>query len=318
MTSRTAVTFTLTDSEVRSGSGEVVTSVHANLDEHRIERELLSVAARFGEQPTADATAGVHPAVAAAVWSAVADLRARVCGQTVAAHLGLELPAEVPIAHTVGIDTSEAMASQAAELAARGFSLLKIKLDADATASAQRLTAVVAAAPGAALIVDANEAWTADIAKKVLGDVRGLPVVALEQPLPTEDHRGIRELRSHTDIPLIADESVHTLADLDGLVGLADAVNVKLPKCSGIYQAHALADAARERGLDVMLGCLVSSSLGIAPAVQLASVARWCDLDGHLLLTHDPWSGLGGADGVLRPNRLPGLGVRRIEDEEGR
>ena len=137
-----------------------------------------------------------------------------------------------------------------------------------------------------------------------------MPVVAVEQPLAAADHAGQLELRSLTDIPVIADEAVATLADLDGLEGLADAVNIKLTKCGGLQQARMLADEARHRGMDVMLGCLTASTLGIAPAVHLAGRARWADLDGHLLLAHDPWTGIGGADGGCAA-RTPGLGVRR-------
>lgn len=317
MSSREAVTVTMTDPATGlCGRGEVVTSVYANLDTERIVTQLRTVEARYADSTSLEkGLAGTHPAVAASVWSAIADHRARTERVSVAAHLALPLPAEVPIARTIGIGTPEEMAAEAADLVGHGFGLLKVKADSDAAESGRRLTAVAAAAPGAELIVDPNEAWTVGTALSVLADTRGLPVVALEQPLPAQDQDGIRELRSRTAIPIIADEAIHTLADLDGLRGLADAVNIKLPKCGGIYQAHELAAAARERGLDVMLGCLASSSLSIAPAAHLASLARWCDLDGHLLLARDPWTGLGGADGMLRPSGLPGLGVYRPDNE---
>ncbi|WP_370185470.1 enolase C-terminal domain-like protein [Rhodococcus wratislaviensis] len=321
MSTRQAVTVTVTgpDSD-HFGRGEVVTSPHAQLDVDRIEEHLHHAREHCGRDG-ADldrALAAVHPAVAAAVWSAVAELRARTDDQPLVVHLGLPLRTEVPITRTLGIGTPEAMATEATSLMAQGFRLLKVKTDADQAASVRRLAAVAAAAPDAELIVDPNEAWTAATALRVLADTRGLPVVALEQPLPASDRDGQRELRSRTDVPVIADEAVHSLPDLDDLDGLADAVNIKLPKCGGIYRAHGLAAAARERGMDVMLGCLASSSLSIAPAVHLASVARWCDLDGHLLLARDPWTGLGGEDGVLRPSGRPGLGVHRQDSEEPR
>ncbi|MHA4854647.1 dipeptide epimerase (plasmid) [Rhodococcus sp. ZPP] len=317
MSTRDAVTVTATDPATGlCGCGEVVTSVYARLDVARIDTELRAVRARDDDSISLDdALALVHPAIAAAVWSAIADLTSCSAGVAVATHLGLPLPAQVPIARTVGIGTPEEMAAEAADLVGHGFGLLKVKADGDAAASVRRLTAVTAAAPGTEMIVDPNEAWTAETALSVLADIRGLPVVALEQPLPAQDRDGIRELRSRSGIPILADEAVHTLADLDGLCGLADAVNIKLPKCGGIYRAHELATAARDRGMDVMLGCLVSSSLSIAPAVHLASLARWCDLDGHLLLARDPWTGLGGEDGMLRPSGRPGLGVHRRENE---
>lgn len=320
MSTRQAVTVTMTDPATGlCGRGEVVTSVYATLDVDRIATELRTVDARYADSPSLEkALAGAHPAVGAAVWSTIAELRSCAAGVTVAAHLGLLLPAEVPIARTVGIEPPEVMAAEAADLVGCGFGMLKVKADGDAAESVRRLAAVAAAAPGAELIVDPNEAWTAGIALSVLNDLRGSPIVALEQPLSAHDRNGIRELRSRTDIPIIADEALHTLADLDHLDGLADAVNIKLPKCGGIYRAHELATAARDRGLDVMLGCLASSSLSIAPAVHLASLARWCDLDGHLLLAQDPWTGLGGGDGVLRPSGGAGLGVQRREKEAHR
>ena len=321
MASRAAVTITLVGADPTIvGRGEVVTSPYADLSLDRIEAQLAVIHGHCGDDG-ADldpVLAEVHPAVAAAVWSAVAEHRARAGGRSLAAHLGVPLPDTVPISRTVGIGTPRSMAVEAARLAADGVRLLKVKTDADRTESARRLAAVAAAAPAAELIVDPNEAWTAASALGVLADTQGLPVTALEQPLLAGDRDGTRELRSRTDIPLIADEAVHTLTDLDRLDGLADVVNIKLPKCGGIYRAQEIAIAAGERGLEVMLGCLVCSSLGIAPAVHLASLARWCDLDGHLLLARDPWTGLGGEDGVLRPSGVAGLGVRRREEDDPR
>lgn len=312
MSARDAVTVTVTGAAPHLvGSGEVVSSVYAKLDVGRIEAQLCRVRERCSDEASLTRVlAAVHPAVAAAVWSAVAELRALTEERSVAAHLGLPLPAEVPISRTLGIGTPRAMAAEAADVAGRGVRLLKVKTDADGAESVRRLAAVAGAAPDTTMIVDPNESWTLATALQVLADTQDLPVVGLEQPLPSSEHDELRELRSRTGIPVIADEAVHTRADLDELVGLADAVNIKLAKCGGVYHAREIADAARERGMDVMLGCLVCSSLGIAPAVHLASLARWCDLDGHLLLAWDPWTGLGGADGTLRPHNGAGLGVK--------
>ncbi|AQA20969.1 mandelate racemase / muconate lactonizing enzyme, C-terminal domain protein [Rhodococcus sp. MTM3W5.2] len=317
MTGRTAVEIALGGADAELvGRGEVVSSAHAELGPERIVAELRRVRASW-EGLSLDRVrvpGGAHPAVASALRTAVSEYEARGSGRTLAAQLGLPLLSEIPIARTIGIDSPPEMTHQAAALAASGFGLLKVKSDADVGASVRRLAAVAEAAPGAELIVDPNEAWTAGTALRILEEVRGLPIVAMEQPLAVADRGGQRELRSRTDVPVIADESISTVADLDGLDGLADAVNIKLTKCGGVHQARVLAEEARRRGLDVMLGCLVSSSLGIAPAVHLAALARWCDLDGHLLLARDPWHGLGGEDGRLRPTGEPGLGVRRSEE----
>lgn len=317
MSERAAVTVTVTDVETGiAGRGEVVTSVYAALDMHTITAQLRTVRDRWADADSVAVPRDIHPAVAAAVESAIAELHARGEGQSVAAHLGLPLLGEVPISRTVGIAAPHAMAVEAAYLSRTGVRVIKVKTDADADESIRRLVAVAAAAPGVDLIVDPNEAWTATAALNVLENLHGVPIVALEQPLRAQDRHGARELRSRTDIPVIADESVANPADLDRLDGMADAVNIKLPKCGGIYQARHLAAQARDRGLDVMLGCLVSSSLSIAPAVHLAALARWCDLDGHLLLAHDPWTGLGGEDGALRPSGAAGFGVHRHAEVE--
>ncbi|MFI6430070.1 enolase C-terminal domain-like protein [Rhodococcus oryzae] len=317
MTGRTAVEIAVLDDDPELvGRGEVVASAHADLGPERILTEFRRAGASWDGLPLDRVRVpdGTHPAVASALRSAVAECEAKRSGRTLAAQLGLPLLPEIPIARTIGIDSPLEMARQAAALAANGFGLLKVKADADVGASVRRLVAVAESAPAAELIVDPNEAWTAATALEILDQVRGVRIVAVEQPLAATDRGGQRELRSRSDVALIADEAVSTIADLDGLDGLADAVNIKLTKCGGVHQARMLANEARHRGMDVLLGCLVCSSLGIAPAVHLAALARWCDLDGHLLLAHDPWRGLGGEDGRLRPNGEPGLGVRRSDE----
>jgi L-Ala-D/L-Glu epimerase len=103
-----------------------------------------------------------------------------------------------------------------------------------------------------------------------------------------------------------------TIEDLETLVGVVEGVNVKLAKCGGVHAALRIADLLAGSGTELMLGCLTASSLGLAPAVHLADRARWADLDGHLLLAHDPWTGIGGTDGTVRAGRQPGLGVRPV------
>jgi L-alanine-DL-glutamate epimerase-like enolase superfamily enzyme len=116
-------------------------------------------------------------------------------------------------------------------------------------------------------------------------------------------------------IPVIADEDAVSYEDAVALAGLVHGVNVKLAKCGGVRTALRIHDALRGSGTELMLGCLTTSSLGIAPAVHLADRARWVDLDGHLLLADDPWTGIGGTDGTIRPSGRAGLGVSRTERE---
>ena len=114
-------------------------------------------------------------------------------------------------------------------------------------------------------------------------------------------------------MPIIADEDAVGLEDVRRLAGRVQGVNVKLAKCGGVHAALRIAEAIEDSGTALMLGCLTASSLDLAPAVHLADRARWADLDGHLLLAHDPWSGIGGTDGFVRANARPGLGVQLRE-----
>ena len=144
---------------------------------------------------------------------------------------------------------------------------------------------------------------------RLIGVDAGVALDALEQPIPPGDPDALAWVRERCPAPLVADEDAATAADVRGLAGAVDAVNIKLAKCGGLRPAREIIEVARAGGLDVMLGCLVASSLGIAPAVHLAGQARWADLDGHLLLAYDPFSGIGGEDGTLRLAGVPGLGV---------
>lgn len=230
-------------------------------------------------------------AVDCALW----DLEARLAGTTVAALAGRAEPAPLPSAITIGLDAPEAMAAAAAR-AARA-PLLKVKVDAEH--AADRIRAVRAAAPDPRLIVDPNESWTAadlDRLEPLLLEQR---VDLLEQPLPAGAD-GALAGRGYP-VPICADESLHVRADLDALAGRYSHVNVKLDKTGGLTEALLLAAAARERGLGLMVGCMVCSSLGIAPAIPVAAGADFVDLDGPLWLAEDRPGGVVDRDGVLSP-----------------
>lgn len=216
-------------------------------------------------------------AVDCALW----DLAAKQTGTPVWKLAGLPAPRPMITAFTLSLDTPENMRAQAAKHAHRP--LLKIKLGtADDMA---RLEAVREGAPTARIIVDANEGWTADIYAALAPHLLRLGVQMVEQPLPAGQDQMLAEIER--PLPVCADESCHDRASLPDLKGKYDMVNIKLDKTGGLTEALALRDAAREQGYQVMVGCMVGSSLAMAPAVLVAQAAEVVDLDGPLLLAED-------------------------------
>ncbi|MCX2946734.1 dipeptide epimerase [Lentzea sp. NEAU-D7] len=319
MSRRDAVRVVVTHDGLQ-GHGEVVTSVYYRLDVEAI-TSLLSrlrpVLADAGSPETAldvlHADTAIPAGVRAAVDAALHDLLGLRGDVPVHALAGVPHWHDTPTAYTIGITTPEDAAARAAALTGRGFSVLKVKAGADPERDVAVVAAVRAAAPDTRLVLDPNGGWSPDEAVRVVERISAAGVVldAVEQPIPPGDPDALAWVRKRCPAPLVADEDAATVADVRRLAGAVDGVNVKLAKCGGLRPALEIIAAAREGGLDVMLGCLVASSLGIAPAVHLAGHARWADLDGHLLLAHDPWSGLGGEDGILRLSGVPGLGVVR-------
>jgi L-Ala-D/L-Glu epimerase len=186
----------------------------------------------------------------------------------------------------LSLDTPERMGEAAA--AQRNRPLLKLKLSGDG--DIERVRAVREAAPAARLIVDPNEGWRERHLAEVMPALAGLGVALIEQPLPAGDDEALASV-SHL-IPVCADEACHTADDLDHLVGKYDAVNIKLDKTGGLTEALALAAAARERGFTIMVGCMIGTSLAMAPAMLIATQAEIVDLDAPLLLAADRVPGL--------------------------
>jgi L-alanine-DL-glutamate epimerase-like enolase superfamily enzyme len=202
-------------------------------------------------------------------------------GQSVAALAGIPEPVATTTAYTLSLDAPEAMAEKAA--AVRDLPLLKLKLGG--AGDEARMRAVRGARPDARLIVDANEAWTLANLAGLMAAAAECGVEVIEQPLPSDADQALRHVEH--SVPICADESVHTAADLPRLEGLYDAVNVKLDKAGGLTGAIALVREARARNLYIMVGSMVATSLAVAPALFLAPDADWVDLDGPLLLARD-------------------------------
>jgi L-alanine-DL-glutamate epimerase-like enolase superfamily enzyme len=241
--------------------------------------------------------AAAMPAGAArnALDCALWDLEARLAGTSVAALAGRAVPERVASAITIGIDTPEAMAAVAARNA--GVPLLKVKVNRE-DGEAQ-LAAVRAAAPGPRMIVDANESWRIEDVARWQDLLLAYRVDLLEQPVPAGDDAGLEGLGSR--IPICADEALHTREDLAKLRGRYDYVNIKLDKTGGLTEALALADAAVSMGFGLMVGCMVGSSLGIAPAMLAAERASFVDLDGPLWLAKDRAGGVHDEGGWMHP-----------------
>jgi L-alanine-DL-glutamate epimerase-like enolase superfamily enzyme len=214
------------------------------------------------------------------------DLEAKTKGLRVWDLLGRPVPRACTTAYTISLGTPEAMAAATATAAHRP--LLKIKLGGDGDGA--RIAAVRQAAPDSELIVDANEAWTSDNLEQHLAECARAGVTLVEQPLPAGRDEALARIKR--PLMVCADESVHDRATLAGLRERYDAVNIKLDKTGGLTEALAMADAARALGFDIMVGCMVATSLAMAPAMLLASDARFVDLDGPLLLARDRDDGL--------------------------
>jgi L-alanine-DL-glutamate epimerase-like enolase superfamily enzyme len=228
-------------------------------------------------------------ALDAALW----DLEARLTGVPVWTALGRPPHQPRVTAFTVSIDTPEKMAQAAARIADKP--LLKIKLDADDVAA--RIEAVRAAAPDARLIVDANEAWDLRILGDALPALARAGVELIEQPLPAGADEPLRDFRG--EIPICADEACHTSADLPHLAGRYQAINIKLEKTGGLTEAWRLLNRAQAAGFTIMVGCMVSSSLSMAPALEIAREAAFVDLDGPFWVKADYPDGIKLDDGML-------------------
>jgi L-alanine-DL-glutamate epimerase-like enolase superfamily enzyme len=223
------------------------------------------------------------------------DLEAKRANRPAHELLGAAAPRPRITAYTISLGDPDAMAAAAAR--ASGRPLLKIKLGGSDDPA--RIAAVRKAAPDAELIVDANEGWRTDTLAANFAACAAAGVTLIEQPLPAADDTALARIAR--PVPVCADESIHDRATLATLVGKYDAVNIKLDKAGGLTEALALAAEARRLGFDLMIGCMIATSLAIAPALLVAPQARVIDLDGPLLLAHDRLDGLRYDGSLVHP-----------------
>ena len=258
---------------------------------------------RYFESLDAFAVPG-QPAAAAAFDMALRDLAGKRQQVPLYEMLGLD-PRAVPVtSYTIGMDAPDVVAEKVRE--ASGFEVLKVKMGSD---DDREVLEAVRDTTGRPLRVDANEGWTLAEAEERLDWLAKMGVELVEQPLPADQLDEARELRRRSPLPIFADESVHVAADIPRLAGAFDGINIKLMKCGGLGEALRMIAVARAHGLKVMLGCMIESSLAITAAAHLAPLVDHADLDGHLLVTDDPFVGATVESGRLVPPDGPGLGV---------
>jgi L-Ala-D/L-Glu epimerase / N-acetyl-D-glutamate racemase len=247
-----------------------------------------------------------EPAARAAIDAALHDLQGKLASQPVWRLLGLRR-AGPPTSWTIWLGAPDDMARRTEAVAGR-FKKLKLKLGGGDGLDVERVRAVrgVTELP---IMVDVNEWWSFDEALEALPQLGELGVEYCEQPLLAGDPGG-PTLKQHSPLPIYLDEDCHVAADVPACAERAHGVNIKLAKSGGIREAMRIVHVARAHGLGVMLGCMNESGLAIAAGAQIASLCDHVDLDGNLLLRHDPWPGVELVDGVQLPSESPGLGVR--------
>lgn len=258
-----------------------------------------------------NAALGHHPSAKCALEMAAVEACALAVGRPVREVLGLPGGEVAQSSLTIGLASLPEMAAQAQAAVERGHGTLKVKLGTERDEAI--LAALREVAPAAAVRVDANAAWTLPQARRMLDVLDEYQVELLEQPLAADDLAGHAALRRTARLPLVADESLHSVGSVPALAEAFDGVNLKLAKLGGPVQALRALELARLYGMNVMVGCMIESSLGIAAAATLAPLCDWVDLDSPLLLAADPVSGLKWDAGQLQLPLGPGWGVEWAE-----
>ncbi|WP_339104841.1 dipeptide epimerase [Haloterrigena salinisoli] len=249
-------------------------------DPHRLER----IERRMRE------TVRRNPAARAAVSIACHDLVATRLDVPLYRYWGLDPAETLETSYTIGLDDTETMREKTETALERGHGTLKVKLGTDG--DLEIVEAIRAVAPDVRLFVDANEAWAPKEAVRKIERLADYDLAFVEQPVPAEDPEGLRYVYERSPLPIAADESCVTLADIPQVADRCDIANLKLMKCGGLREAKRMIHAARAHGLEVMCGCMTESNASIAAACHLAPLLDYADLDGSLLLADDPYDGV--------------------------
>ena len=299
---------TLTDDNGLHGRGECVPYARYGESIPNVTAQINAMSAAINDGLTCEQLQSALPAGAArnALDCAMWDLHSQQTRQPVWVLAGVSSPDAVTTAFTVSLGTPDAMATAAAFVPQRP--VLKIKLAGD-TADKLRVLAIANARPDAGLILDGNEGFSLASLQALIEPLQKLRILAIEQPLPAGDDEALRGL--HTPFALCADESLHTSDDLPRISTLYDMINVKLDKTGGLTHALALVNQAQKLNLQIMVGCMVATSLSMAPALLVANHAALVDLDGPLLLERDRNDGLLYDEAVIPSQSSPLWGYPR-------
>ena len=250
-----------------------------------------------------DATLGGNYAAKSAIDMALHDRLGKRLGVPLYQLWGLN-PHKTPCtSFTIGLDEPEVMTEKTRH--AEAYPILKVKLGTPQDIEILQKLREVTDKP---IYVDANTAWTPKEAVRKIRELARYGVELVEQPTKPDDLVGLKFVREHSELPIIADESVKRASDIPALAECVDGINIKLVKCGGLLEAYRMISVARAHGLSVMLGCMIESSLGITAAAHLTPLVDYADLDGHLLIANDPYTGVSLDKGkLILPNR-PGIG----------
>jgi L-alanine-DL-glutamate epimerase-like enolase superfamily enzyme len=278
--------------------GETAATVEALLP------DLLSVVEDVGDPHQLDRierrmreTVERNPAARCAVSIALHDLVCKRLGVPLYRYWGLDPTDSISTSYTIGIDDPETMREKTETAVERGYSTLKVKVGTDR--DEEIVSTVRAAAPNATIRVDANEGWSPREAVRKIDALAEFDLEFVEQPVSADDPEGLEFVRDRSALPIAADESCITLADVPRIAGKADVANLKLMKCGSLREAMRMIHTAHAHGMEVMLGCMIESNASIAAATHLAPLLDYADLDGSLLLGEDPYDGVPMPDGQI-------------------
>ena len=255
-----------------------------------------------------DNSAPGNTAAKASVDIALHDLVGKIMGQPWYKIWGLSTEKTPVTSFTIGIDTPEVVRQKVKEAA--GFKILKVKLGRDTD---REMIETIRSVTDVPMCVDVNQGWKdKKMALDMIFWLKEKGIQYVEQPMPKESRNELAWLTQNSPLPVIADEALQRLSDVQAAIGAYSGTNIKLMKCTGMREAHKMINLARANKMKVMIGCMTETSCAISAAAQLSPLATWADLDGNLLISNDLYSGMKIVDGKITLNDLPGIGITKL------